>query len=89
MWRRVPCEQQLDTLFLSVEEIKVFQARTCEQVCRCRETGALRAVLRAVARLAQCALMERSFPSAFSFPVVRSISCTACLFMLTDALDDS
>ena len=46
-------------------------------------------VLRAVARLAQCALVERSFPSVFSFPVESSIFCTACLFMLTDALDDS
>ena len=26
MWRRVSCEQLLDTLFLSVEEIRVFQA---------------------------------------------------------------
>ena len=79
--------QQLDTLFLSVEEVRVFQACICEQVCRCRETGALRA--RSFARLAQCALVERSFPSAFSFPVVSCISCTACLFMLTDALNDS
>ena len=43
MWRRVSCEQQLDMLFLSVEEIRVFQARACEPVCQCRETGALRA----------------------------------------------
>ena len=85
MWRRVSCEQQLDTLFF--EEIRVFQACTCEQVCRCRETGALRGPSRSCAVGAVCA---RGAQFSFLLSVSKLwVVSPACLFMLTDALDDS
>ena len=77
-WRRVSCEQQLDTLFLSVEEIRVFQACTVEsRFCVFvwwSGQRLLRCVLRAATRftlVAQLALLERGFPCS---SVVSSIS---------------
>ena len=50
-------------------EFVCFQSRgKCpwKPVCRCRDRHTSCAVLRAVAQLAQGALVERSFPSVFS-----------------------